>query len=646
MMKFFRRHTKHLLAVFMALLLIVWLLDDFLQSLGRGSELMEMPWGTVYGQEVSNMTAAGTRRDCEILSSLGIPWNSFWGPGFGGQLRNDPLTDREWYMLDAEARRRGLYVPRADVDSTRNGLDASRIETARSKLKASLEEIDHAIESFLRVQYSWYADMRSAMVSEADIADFIRQTGEKARVKLVVLEPGRFVDSAYEPTPQELQEQFDKYKDKDRPEFAGGADFGYRWPAEVQVEYLAVHVEPLAEKQQISEDDAYRYWKEHQREFLAPATAPATTQPARPPVRLPYTEYTPARAEVFKKLRTERARREALSIATEIAKTLNRPWLNQPATQPGGYRQPPDGAIDPQLYPRTRDEFRARHGDVITFERTQFHSLADFEVLRQPANATALRGTPQQIQLKEAAFLVQGLEADRASRPQHTNFFHNLFETVAEPFVDDEGNAYVFRTIAIRPAHPPASLEEVRATVVADVRRLKAAETAKQKAADLVETARKTGLDAAVEQDAVLKEKLGPQAVATPPPFARKQSFGMGRMFPSFVGPVGSDPRFIDLVFSMSAATATQPSRVALYAPENEQRWIVVELLEILPVTEAEYTQQRESLRRAALQGKQMAIAQIWLSPRGIRERVQWKPAHPEEEKKEAEEAEATLLDL
>ncbi|MCC6755311.1 MAG: hypothetical protein IT199_02940, partial [Solirubrobacterales bacterium] len=57
-------------------------------------------------------------------------------------------------------------------------------------------------------------------------------------------------------------------------------------------------------------------------------------------------------------------------------------------------------------------------------------------------------------------------------------------------------------------------------------------------------------------------------------------------------------------------------------------------LVDIVPLTEAEFVKAHKDYGGFLAMGRQVAFAQSWLNPKNIRQRVQWKSAHPEQDEK------------
>ena len=487
--------------------------------------------------------------------------------------------------------------------------------------------------------------------------------GDKAKVKLVTFEVKEFEDPKYQPTPEELQKQFEKYKNVDPG--MGDDGYGYRLPEEVQIEYIRVDADKLSKPGKIDDEEAEKYWRDNKEKFTKPK--PPTTQPSTAPAEV-YTNYTEAREVVRKELAKQQAKQEALRIATEMVKTLSAPWANAPATQPG-FKQPPESAIFPDPYAPLVDRLIEKYGkDVIFFERTSFLNRQELSS-HQPewagpdeprpqvslSTATALQGSRESIPLLTAAFLVPQIEQSKMVKDRYSRWFHNFYETVPEPFVDSDGNVYVFRTLGARPKRVAENWQAVKNDQVRmDLKNAHAAKLAEASAQQLTERAKQVGLEAAVKEDPALLAKLAkppatqpgqaplppPDPVKTPAPFARKEPYSPVSLAPARVPEVGYDRKggFVDKVFAMAAKTATQPCKVALYTEETNKRWIVVQLLEIQPMTQDEFASERRMAEFLLNNELVLKFADAWLDGKNIRARVNYVPKHPEEDNREDRE--------
>lgn len=657
MMKFFRKYMKYLLAIFMALLVGVWIIGDPLSTFLRGDRDFEKEIrGEAFGRKVRLGEIRQAQHLTETLDAMRILWPAGWrypliNLVFGrreiippeayrllmaprDEVRQELLTTQEWFLLDLAAQKSGILVPREAVELFKQswGISPELINAIRSGRQLSLETINEALSSLIRIQEAALQACEAVQISEADIQDFIRQTNEQIRVCILSVEAGKFLDAVPQPTDDEIQKHFEEYKNvASRP--GETLEFGYQLPEAVQVEYVQINMASLIDRQKITEEEAFDYWQKNRGEFTKPLEASNATQPSQQKPAEPYATFSEARPGVMEKLAKNKAQREALSIAREMIKQLNKPWVESPASQPEGFKEIPDGARADTVYPQLIDRMEGRFGRIFKYTRTHLLESKEIRDLPEIGLSTALAGTPQQIPFMQAAFFVAGLKAKPADNPNHARFFRNLFETCAEPFIDPEGNVYVFRTTAIRPAQPPDSFASIRDQIVEDIRKQKAFLEAQKEAQALLATAEGRGLKTIFEQDANLREKLGENALNEPKPFTRKRLFSFrenAHLYPGMIPGFTSDPELVEKCFQLARGNAEESrSGIGLYEQKSSQRWLLIQWLETLPVTQEEYNQQRDVAVRYLRSRRQIGVLRSWFDPEQIRVRAQWKESGP-----------------
>jgi len=654
MMKFFRKHMRELLAVFMALLLVVWLGGTALQNVLRKRYSMASEQrGVAFGQPVLFRDMEPAFQDANILSRMGIRWQMPWidtvrmmgirNPRvletFVLAIRAEPLDEVEWYMLDAAARHAGIYVPPEAVERFKRmyGIQGVVLDRIREGSQLSLSRIDQAIRSYVRVLEAVELDNRGIKPTEADIQDFIRKTQEKVRAAFVVLDSAALEDATSQPSESELKAQFEKGKDRDRvPGDVLG--FGYREPEKAQVEYIRINVDALARLQKVTDEEAYGYWLEHKDEFLrpAPATSPTAAQ-TRPAEREPYETFSEARAAVVDKLSRDKAKAEALRLARELIARLDRPWRQIPATGPGSESPFPSGADSPDVYPQVIASLEARYPGVFEYGRTLLTDAAGLSANPKVGRVRAQTGRGWPIPLAQVAFMIEGREESPEKRPETARLFRKLYRTCSEPLVDDQNNAYVIRTVALRPKQPPKSWEQVRDKLVEDIRRSKAYQRAGELARRLAERAEQVGLKAALEADGDLKKRLGQNAYSEPKPFARQRLSIFGgppSLMPNWIPMLGMDEALIDRCFAVAAGTATQPAGVFVHEQPRYGRWIVAQVLGLVPVTQEQFDRQRQVAYSYTSTDLGVRFLRTWFDSQQIRERIGWQDVLPEKARK------------
>lgn len=660
MMKFFRKYNKHMLAVFMALLLIVWLADDAIRRLLQPDEIGGKV-ASAFGRELSPRDLEPITRGALILQTLGVGWQTggwqyIWygtlmdlgANPFSAPVRQTPLDEYEWYMLVEEARRQNIPVTPREIEEIKASLmnGEARIDAARDRMKASLADIDAAIADYLRVHELARRAAGGLVVTEPEIYQQAKQVGEKVRVQFVVLPASAFQVASAPVDEKGLAELFEKYKDT-----APGTDpdvpFGYQQPAAVQVEYVQVDINKVAEKIPVESDAAWRYWKEHPAEFQRqpPApTQPSATQPAAQPVTIPFSE---VKDSLLARIRKDRAKDEAMKLGQSLLDDLRAPWKNVPADE-FGYAKAPQ-AVQAEKYMTTLlDTFtKRRFGDAIRYARTNWLTRSDIWQEKGIGMASAPGGRSS-VRFGQAALQVAGLVSQKppASQPA-AEFYLALYEPCPSLMTDPQGNVYLYRVVAVRPAAPPASLADVRSKVMEDWLSLKSYEAAGQAAQQLEKQAAAAGLPAALEADASLRATLAkanpPDAtgsattdyakVQTPEPFGRmtiqKSQQRSPSMMPTSIPMIGMDEKFVRECFRLgevaTTAPATQKQHVAVVELKRSRRWVVVQWLETLPLRQDAYDEIRMDVAGMLWTASVSGFVRDYFSPELIRRRAQWK---------------------
>lgn len=648
MMKFFRKYNKHLLAVFMALLLVVWLADEAIRNILRPDEMKRVV-ATAFGSEIKQRDLLPTYSATGILTALGLPWQqmlrisaSDLGVPPNAAMGRELLTEREWYMLVHEARRQNIAVPPGAIMRLKENLPQAErmLEYVRDTQRVSLEQVDEAIADLLRVREAALRAASAVDVTEPEIRQQAKQVAEKVRVAFVIIPTAPFVDAKAPIDEKELQAFFDRYKD-----FAPGAGpdlgYGYKQPAAVQFEYVTANVDELAKGIEISGETAYAYWRDHRDEFKRPE--PPTTKPASGPASKPATSapvlmsFEEARTAVITKIQKDRAKQEAQRLIRDFLVQANRPWATAQAGA-DGYLTAPDEVREDTYFSKQVDEFaKRRFGSALHYRRSPL--LAESEMSKEPGiNMARLTDTQPPMSFRQVVFQVQGLVAEKpAPTKPGSEYFLSLYQPCPAPLTDMQGNVYVYRVIADRPSAPAASLAEVRAEVEKDYREAKGFEAAGVAAKGLDAKAAQSGLEAALNADASLREKLGTALakVEKPEPFARMELYPIqGRIFmlPVSVPPIGEDPTFVRECFRLGEAkTSTQPQRVAAVDMKRSKRWIVVQWLETLPIRQDEYDAVRMQIAGMLHSQEVGRFLENYYSPQEIRRRAQWKDLVPDQ---------------
>ena len=373
MLKFFRKHNKKLLAVFMALLLVVWLGGAALTSLVKPDRGESVVARSRFG-DVCELDRRRALNLTGIWQRVGLPWQRPIGV-----TGSEPLTAHEWILLTREAQHLGFAPNPNDAESylDRRGQRRPVINSIANRLEIAPEQVYSAVAEWQAVWAAATIVSQAAQVSEAEARVAARDTDEKVTVNLVAFPADRFVDEEAAFTDQELEAHFSKYREQ---EAGPGMTFGYYLPPRVKAEFVTVDVEKIKAGLRIApkvlERKAKAYWKEdsnkedrdRDRAFLRPPPQP-TTQPATQPASQPTGPGDePQAGEPITATRSPASRPAAVpsgepqSVSSDHGQPVTRPEVdpsagNAPITQPEpatSETPPPEQA--PTQNPEPREE--------------------------------------------------------------------------------------------------------------------------------------------------------------------------------------------------------------------------------------------------------------------------------------------------
>lgn len=277
MQKFFRKHMKKLLAIFMGLLLVCWLGGDALTALVRPDPFKSVEVTSRFGDVTGAERVAAANRTA-LMEILGLPWSTPLGRVRGSEA----LLVYDWMMLVREAQQMGISVRLDDAKQAleRMGSTTDRINSIAVQRRCTPEALYAAAAEYIQVTKAIGLVAEAAQVSEAEVRLAARDSIEKIKIDLVALKADSFADEDATFTDAELTAQFEKYADQKRGK---GMSFGYFREPRVKAQYLRVDVEKVKAALSISESTLERrareFWKENKTDpaFLRPRTIPQPT---------------------------------------------------------------------------------------------------------------------------------------------------------------------------------------------------------------------------------------------------------------------------------------------------------------------------------------------------------------------------------
>jgi hypothetical protein len=625
MMKIFRRHGRAMLMVFMALLLVAFLIPNTIQGCGERDRLRTLRLGEAYGRTISNETRAGARAEMEMLGNMGFP----------PLLSLDSAL--EYYLLTEEARYLGLRIGREEVTNwlRQVGFSDAVAQRLQTRYRRSWNEICAMIGRWMAVNR--LVQMQAGAVFETLPREALafRDQNQQAVAQLSVLESRAFLHLVPEPTEEELLAFFEECKGRTTAHTEEELVFGYRYPDRVRIEYLTVDPEKVRQKVQVKNSQVRQYFEDNAQLYTKPdpsASQPAGGQPPQIPM-----SFEEARELAREDLRRVRAIEEAQELVNDLYHELNRPWAAM-EKDADGFTLPPAG--DPPSLEELRSRFSMKY--EVEYYRSELVDAQQLQLL--PGFGGAGLGEGQQrISAPTLAFRVKGIVTrtpdDRAPvlnvyepAPVVTNRQPDLRTRESRPY-----QAYLFRVVEVRPSEPPASLDEVRDRVVQDWKLAKAHELARTHAQALADRAREMGLPAAVEAATELKEILtAAEQASTQPAEARTPTanylasltpFTPARLTRSstFLERLGSVEKLPRALFALAegATTDTAPAhRVTVLPMASRFRWVVGELVEVKPLYEEEFQRHLAQLAQRRQSEELRKFVTEWRQPEKVQQRT------------------------
>ncbi len=650
--KFLRKNSRTLLMVFMSFLLVAFLVPQSITGGGGGGpSAPNRELGEVYGETVTNQDLIQFRNEMQVLMRLNV----------AGVPRDEALLDM--YLLNREARAAGIRIGEAEVKEylVERGVTEQQLRQVQRMSQRSYSDIYDAVGQYLATQRLRALQLGAVVESIPRQKLQFRDQNQNANALFSVINAEAFVNEVPEPTDEQLQAFFDRYKAQFPNHGEGQLVFGYRYPHRVRVEYLTVDWQEVRRKIRIRTARVRDYFQEHRNKYTKPD--PTATQPAQgSPPQVPMT-FEEAENQVREDYRAFRAKEVAQSIVNQIRNEARRQWTTRGED---GFMEPPEGDIVSfeELAERFSTEYEVEH---------HITGVLDQQGLRQLTGPGSARLGMQGLSFPELALRVEGILAEA---PQDGDPVYTVMEpsdVVLTYNVNQRTSdrtplqAYLFRVVEVQPSAPPESLDIVRDQVVRDWKISQAFERAEAAAADLAARAREVGLNEAVAQATDLRQELEaaaqaatqpadgrPASPTTPRYVEQLQPFSPPNLTRQqrFIQRIGAAPQVVAAVFKLTQEPSTDDQHrvdaVASVQPRNPDgviaRWVVVQLQSIEPIYSEPFENQLAMASRRGNMNAWQRFFEDWFDSESIRQRVGFKPA-PElqpqtsEDPEDAEEA-------
>lgn len=642
---FFRQYSRGLLMVFLAALLVIWLVGD---TTGRmvSQRARKLVIGEAFGQTLTTVDTDAAQLDMKIAQRLGMP----------DFANNDPIV---YAILTREVRQFGLTVSRGTVREKlkQGGVTDAMINAIRNETGRGLNEIYDSIGTYMAIQQLAMINAESVNESLPRLELGYRDSDQQAVVKLAVLESRAFKPLVPAPDEAALQEFFDKAKDRVKSSSETSVQYGYRVPDRVRIEYLTVDPAEAQLIVRVSEREARRYYEDN----LVRYQQQVQQATSRPAAQVTF-EQLPAdvQTRVKEDCRAAKATEEAGRLLNKIAADLSRPWVEAGVGEDGFHRPPP-----PERTPAF-EAVREQYSRELPVKHVKLELTAIDELPRIPGFGQAqFNYSGARINTQMLAARVNGLY-----KPGNTEQLPVLNLNEPSPALFDTRpdmvarqqrphQGFVFKITEVVPSGPPPSLDAVREDVVRDWTMTKAHEIAGEWARKLAEAARSpgpdgkpVGLSAAVEALSDLKTILADadaawaastqpaSAPATQPrPEDRRPINAVTALGPHTVDEFRRRPHVLphlprcaslhEELFRIADGLATQPAQPRVVVGQNAsvQKWAVAELEEVKPLYGGSFDAQRSQLLMQESFQNARQVMQFWFEPGNIAARAGFKPA-------------------
>ncbi|MFA7236598.1 MAG: hypothetical protein WC058_07025 [Phycisphaeraceae bacterium] len=643
---FFRKYNKILLAVGGSVLMVIFLIPQATNQMGRDSNQVV---GNLAGKDVrmaqvrtANMEIATVRALVEAryaslmqqLRALDPQKDAMQGyllqqriQQLGSVAQNIPSGNDSglvWLMMLHEAEQQGLYASRSESRQILQTWDITAAEVAAVKRNLGVDDpfIYQALSHWqmtLRLRQLAYGQAVipgprgttfTTRLSEPALLHFARDIQSQIAVNYVAIPASRLLSQIPEPTEAELEERFNLSKNVPpggSGDGGGGGQygFGYRLPPRVKLEYIAVPLERAKQVVRVDEIEANRYYLQHPYEFFPDSEdKPAGGADSSAPVSKTPKPYRDVREDIIEKLTHQKALAKQDEAVKSIEAALNAAIRTWPLDNQTGYRAVPPGTagadvIDLASIAQQVQQDTGIQCDVVRDEKDwlPLTTLADKPGIGQSILSTGSGGNRRAY--PAAYYLSSTYELH--PRPDHELLPLRLQVAVpSKPVQDIAGTIYILRVLDAQPEHAPAALHEVRDQVVRDVKLLKAYGALQEQSWSFLNAAKSAGLDK-------FAQSLGKEVkVESLKPFSRRDLTNQppyNLLVPNLTG-IGPNEQFVDQCFKLAQPMQASgeldalapPDRVAAIPVDQKLALYIVQITEYRPLTQQAFDNQRDIL--------------------------------------------------
>ncbi len=576
MLKFFRQYNKWFLAVGGTLLMIAFLLPMSTFTPQQGDATI----GTIGGENVMLSDRVQAANQLDLLQMF---------PLLRVML---PLEQRDeatqYLLMQREAELMGISASEAEVNQVLLDLQVGPREIAQmlQRTRATEGMIRETVRRWIvvqnylplvqgraytplqtRMQMTMFAyqmlqvDPMQAMqvlpltqgsprLSEPLLTHFIASQRAMLAGEVVLVGHERYLDQVGDPTDEQLRELFERHRDSLPGESEDDPyGFGYRTPPRVKIEWVQVPAEAVRATVAIDEADAIDYFEQNRSRYADPDAGEADTT------------YSQARDRVMSDLRRQQADQQAAQAAKVAQVAMQEDPAARGLTRGAQYAEVP-ADFEPISLDAVAQRVAERTGITPVVQRFTDGWVPTSALTDLPGIGLSQLAGRTGISFSDYVASARELEpaADNPLTPLRLQ--RGL---PSEPLRAFDGSYFVFRLVDVQPSRAPGSLDEVRAEVADDWRRLRAFERLESELPQLVQAARERGLE-------TLNSELDAPMLGVGPVSRREQSMmGMGLVTPTLPG-IGQSDALLDAMFAtaeeaVGAEGATTGSLAELDSP-------------------------------------------------------------------------------
>ena len=501
----------------------------------------------------------------------------------------------EYLLLQQEAKQRGIEVSADEVGTVlANELYTSNYQKVSPDTvgEEPYGKLGSALTRFLPV-LTLVRQVEANVKVTKPMWDQTMARLQLVRLAIVEIPAGRFTATVGFPTPEQIQAQYDQYRDVvPQPKGADvtGMNFGYKIPDRVRVQYLTIPRKSVLEAVRTSRPaydwkvDAIFYYNAHKSDYVglapetqpttkpttspttstagattAPTTATATTTPSTEPA----TPTTRPFAEVQERVMTTILAAPADELAKKIQAAITTRLRADYTTSA------PSATSQPTTVPSAGFASKAYLDGVALDIQKQFNVLPEVTQAGDWLDLAGLAKLPGigSASSENAAFASSAIPSTQPA-PSGSSPASLALLQPSEPMNDPNSNIYVFRIVQRDAAHTPP-LKEIAVNVAADVQSLHTYQAALGAAKVLLEASRKHRLP-----DAAALQNL--PVIRTPTPFAPGSPIPGYTASPEASRMLGTKAR--DL---LQEASAEDPRPVEIVELPADKKVLVVQLTDV-----------------------------------------------------------------